>query len=95
MSMEQGTRSALEQEVEKAEIISGLRHALDLKYRHLCQLARADWEHLFGSDPADACITVRIQTKPSPATRGSGFLKSRRQSIPKTETKSSVPRFAH
>ncbi len=95
MNTERGTNSALEQEIEKAEIISGLRHAFDLQYRRLCQLARADWECLFGSDPADACVTVRIQTKPSAATRGSGFLKSRRQSIPKTETKSSVPRFVH
>jgi hypothetical protein len=95
MSMERGTHSALEQEIEKAEILTGIRHALDLSYRRMCQAARADWEYLFGSDPADTCVTVRIQTKPSAATRGSGFLKSRRQLATKTEAKGSVPRFAH
>ena len=93
MSMDQGIRSALGQEVEKAEIIAGLRHALDLQYQRLCRLARADWERLVGTDPADACVTVRIQ--PSVATRGSGFLKSRRQKVSKAVAKASLPRFAH
>ena len=93
--MEQGTHSALQEEIGKAEVIAGLRRALDAGYRRLCQTARADWERLVGSDPADACVTVRIQTKPSAAARGSGFLKSRRQLLPRTEAKGSVPRFAH
>jgi len=95
MSMERETHAALKQEVEKAEIVAGLRHALDLQYQRLCQLARADWERLVGPDPADACVTVRIQPAAANATRGSGFLKSRRQAISKIAAKSSVPRFAH
>lgn len=90
--MDQGIRSALGQEAEKAEIIAGLRHAIDLQYQRLCRLARADWERLVGSDPADACVTVRVQTT---ATRGAGFLKSRRPAISKAAAKASLPRFAH
>jgi len=93
--MKQGTQSVLEQQIEKAEVLTGILHALDLAYRRMCQAARADWERLFGSDPADACITVRVHTSPSAATRGSGFLKSRRQSVSKSTAKGSVPRFAH
>jgi len=93
--MKQGTQSALEQEIEKAELLTGIRHVLDLTYRRMCHAARADWEQLFGSDPADACITVRVHTSPSTAARGSGFLKSRRQSVSKSPAKGSVPRFAH
>ena len=91
--MEKRTHAALKQEIEKAEIVAGLRRALDLQYQRLCDLARADWERLVGPDPADACVTVRIQTTPSIATRGSGFLKSRRARFPKI--KNPVPRFAH
>ena len=83
--------SALEQEVSKAEIIAGLRNALDQRYRRLRQAAQTDWERLLGDDPADACVTVRVEQ--STATRGSGFLKSRRQ-VSKRRIKRSVPRFA-
>jgi hypothetical protein len=93
--MKQGTQSALEQEIEKAEILTGIRHVLDLTYRRMRQAARADWERLFGSDPADACITVRVHTSPSTATRGSGFLKSRRQAASKNGADGRVPGFAH
>lgn len=93
--MKQGTQSALEQEIEKAEIIAGILHALDLTYRHMCRVARSDWERLFGTDPADACVTVRVNPKPSTGTRGSGVFKSRRQLISKSHTKRSVPHFAH
>ena len=92
--MDQGIHSALEQEVEKAEIIAGFRHALDLQYQRLCRLARADWERLVGADPADGCVTVRVQAT-APSTRGSGFLKSRRQGVSKPAAKASTPRFAH
>lgn len=92
MSTKQGNGSLLKQEVEKAETIAGLRRALDLQYQRLCQLARADWERLVGPDPADVCVTVRIH--PATATRGSGFLKSRRPAITKMVAKNPVPRFA-
>jgi hypothetical protein len=92
MSLERG--GLLQREVDKAEIIAALRHALDVQYRRFCQAARADWERLFGSDPADACVTVRVTENQSAAIRGSGFLKSRRP-ISKPNAKSSLPRFAH
>jgi hypothetical protein len=95
MSMNRKTHALLAREAEKAEILCGLRHALDVQYRRICQTARADWERLIGSDPSDACVTVRIKTDTSTATRGSGFLKSRRQPTSKSQAKSSVPRFAH
>ena len=82
------------QELARAEAIAGLRHALDSKYRQICKVARRDWERLFGGkDLADACVNVRVAVSPSNATRGSGFLKSRRQSISKRATKR-LPRFA-
>ena len=99
MSTKEGKQALLQRELAKFEILAGLRHALDLNYRRLCQAARADWERLFGAkDPADACVSVRvavnpvaIQTTPIP---GSGFLKSRRQPE-KSAGKASLPRFAH
>lgn len=93
--MEQKPQTALAQEIEKAELLTGIRHVLDLTHRCVCQAARADWEHLFGSDPADTCVTVRVQTSPATGTRGSGFLKPRRQLVSKSHVKGSVPRFAH
>ncbi|HWY39970.1 MAG TPA: hypothetical protein VNX27_04165 [Chthoniobacterales bacterium] len=93
--MEQKPQTALAQEIENAEILTGIRHALDVTYCRVRQAARADWERLFGSDPADACVTVRVQTSPATATRGAGFLKSRRQLVSKSPAKGSVPRFAH
>ena len=91
MSMEE---TLFQRELAKAEVIAGLRHALDSKYRQICKGARRDWERLFGrKDPADSCVSVRVAVVPSSATRGSGFLKSRRQSISKSTTKR-LPRFA-
>jgi hypothetical protein len=95
MSTEESTQALLERELEKAEILAGFRHALDQTYRRLRETAQADWKRLLGADPADACVTVRIQTDRSTATRGSGFLKSRRQRVSKAGAKGSVPTFAH
>jgi len=94
MSTENGVRAALEHELEKAEILACFRHALDQSYRRLFDAARSDWERLFGKDPADACVTVRVTDTESSAVRGSGFLKSRCQ-VAKSDSKGSVPRFAH
>jgi hypothetical protein len=91
----EGRKEALfQQELANVELLTALRHALDFRYRHLCQAARADWERLFGKDPADSCVTVRVATGPAGAVRGSGFLKSRRP-ISKSTAKSSLPSFAH
>jgi hypothetical protein len=96
MSREQGKQALFQKELAKVETIAGLRHALDLRYRRLCDAARSDWERLFGSkDPADACVTVRVAGEAvAIQTRGSGFLKSRRPSEAKPAAKR-LPRFAH
>ena len=94
--MEAGKQALFQRELAKVEIIAGLRHALDSKYRRLCEVARADWERLFGpKDPADACVSVRVAAIQTTAIRGSGFLKSRRQPVSKSNAKGSMPRFAH
>jgi hypothetical protein len=100
MSMEEGKRALFQRELAKVEVVTGLRHALNLQYRRLCEAARSDWERLFGSkDPADACVSVRVAVEPiaiqSTAIRGSGFLKSRKQPVSKSGAKGSLPRFAH
>ena len=97
--MEEGKQALFQKEPAKVEIVAELRHALDLQYRRLCEAARADWERLFrgfrGKDPAAACVSVRVAAIPSSTTRGSGFLKSRRQAVSKSSAKASLPRFAH
>lgn len=95
MSKEHGLQALFQKEADKAEIIAALRHALDVQYRRFCQAARADWERLCGNDSADKCVTVRVSANQPAAIRGSGFLKSRRQPISKSNAKESVPRFAH
>lgn len=95
MSSENGAEDLFHRELARVEMLAGLRYALDLRYRRLCEAARSDWERLFGDkDPADACVSVRVTAVPSGATRGSGFLKSRRPLGPKTATKR-LPGFAH
>ena len=93
--MNERKQALFESALAKLELLAALRNALDLRYRRLCNVARADWERLFGNDPADSCVTVRVETSPSAATRGSDFLNSRSQPASKAESKSSVPRFAH
>ena len=95
MSREIGAESLFQRELQKVETLAGLRHALDFRYRRLCQAARADWERLFSDkDPADACVSVRIAAVSSNAIPGSGFLKSRKQPPRKASAKH-LPGFAH
>jgi hypothetical protein len=95
MSRENGAEALFQRELARVETIAGLRQALDLRYRRLCEAARNDWERLFGAkDPADACVSVRVTATQSGAIRGSGFLKSRRPVEPKTSAKR-LPGFAH
>lgn len=94
MGADERGEELFQRELEKAEVIAGLRHTLDLRYRRFVEAARADWERLIGSDPSDACVTVRISANEPAAIRGSGFLKSRR-SASKSSGQSSEPRFAH
>ena len=61
MSRENGGEALFQRELARVEILAGLRHALDLRYRRLCNAARSDWERLFrAKDPADACVSVRV-----------------------------------
>ena len=94
MSTERAKQALVQSEAAKTEVIAGLRHTLDSQYRRFVQAARADWERLIGSEPSEACVTVRVSAKEPAANHGSGFLKSRRP-ISKPTTKSSLPRFAH
>jgi hypothetical protein len=93
--MKKNVQTSLDYEVEKAELLAVIRHAVDLRYHRLCQAARTDWERLIGSDPSDACVTVRVHTSPQSATRGSGFLKSRRRPVSKSHPNGAMPHFAH
>ncbi|HME88034.1 MAG TPA: hypothetical protein VKE30_02335 [Chthoniobacterales bacterium] len=93
--MKGATEARFREELTKVEIIAGLHHALDLRYRHLRDAARGDWERLFGNkDLADSCVTIRVATIQSGAIRGCDFLKSRRQSGRKSHTRP-LTRFAH
>jgi len=95
MSIEERKQALFQKQLANVELLAAVRNALGFRYRRLWEAARADWERLFGSDPADSCVTVRVQTSQSTTTRGSGFLKSRRQPVSKTRANDSVPRFAH
>ena len=51
----------IQDEMIKIEIIEGLQRALDNNFRRLRDTARREWESRFdGSDPSDACVSVRI-----------------------------------
>jgi hypothetical protein len=87
-------QTPFQRELARAEVLAGLRHALDIRYRKICQTARADWERLFaGSDPSDARVSVRLTVErlETRAIRGCGFLKSPSQPIVKRQR---LPRFA-
>jgi hypothetical protein len=95
MSREEEEGASFQRELAKVEITCGLRQALDLRYRQICDSAGADWQRLFGGkDPADACVSVRVSAALSNAIRGAGFLKLRTQLSRKASGKRS-PRFAH
>jgi hypothetical protein len=95
MSGEERKQALFQKELAKVELLTAFRHAMDFRYRRSCQAARADWERLFGSDPANSCLSVRVQTSQSTPTRGFGVLKSRMQPVSQTRANGSVPRFAH
>ena len=51
------------------QLINGLQHTLHANYDRLLQAAKKEWESKFaGSDPSDACVTVRIAAD-APAPR--------------------------
>ena len=53
--------------IDSRRLITGLRHALDVSYTRVLDAAKERWEqHFEGSDPSNACVTVRITSgKPS------------------------------
>jgi hypothetical protein len=53
--------------IDSRRLITGLRYALDVNYARVLDGARQQWERYFeGSDPSNACVTVRITSgKPS------------------------------
>ena len=55
--------------IDSRRLIIGLKHALDVSYERVLNTAKAQWEqHFEGSDPADACVSVRITAgKPTAA----------------------------
>lgn len=55
--------------IDSRRLITGLRHALDVNYGRVLGAARERWERYFeGTDPANACVTVRISSgKPTAA----------------------------
>jgi hypothetical protein len=49
--------------INNRRLISGLKHALDMNYARVMEIARNEWEHTFaGKDPSDACVSVRISS---------------------------------
>jgi hypothetical protein len=47
--------------IDSRRLISGLRNALDMNYARVLASARTQWEQNFeGTDPSDACVSVRI-----------------------------------
>jgi hypothetical protein len=55
--------------IDSRRLITGLRHALDVNYTRVLEAAKERWEqHFEGTDPSDACVTVRITSgKPTAA----------------------------
>jgi hypothetical protein len=55
--------------IDSRRLITGLRHALDVSYTRVLEAAQERWErHFEDSDPANACVTVRITSgKPTAA----------------------------
>ena len=82
------------QKYARLEVIANFRNAVDQSYRRIRGAARRQWEHHFlhRFDPADACVTVRINDVPVRAIRGSGFLKSGKIA---TRQPLRSPHFAH
>ena len=64
--------------IDSRRLITGLRQALDVNYARVLDAARAQWErHFEGSDPSDACVSVRITSgKPT-----AGVIKKRAASL--------------
>jgi hypothetical protein len=53
--------------IESRRLLTALRHSLDVSYARVLDGAKQRWErHFEGSDPSDACVSVRTTSgKPS------------------------------
>jgi hypothetical protein len=53
--------------IDSRRLITGLRHALEVNYARVLDAASERWDrHFEGSDPSNACVSVRITSgKPS------------------------------
>jgi hypothetical protein len=70
--------------INNRRLISGLKHALDMNYARVMEIARKEWEHTYaGKDPSDACVSVRISSGNSGknALPCGGILKKPRSSL--------------
>jgi hypothetical protein len=87
------TSHEFEKQAARFETTESIRCALDRNYQRLRKAARRQWERHFlhTFDPADACVTVRINNVRVRAIRGSGFLKAGKIGTRKTLRS---PRFA-
>jgi hypothetical protein len=57
------THDLLKGRATNAELITGLRTALDQSYSRMLKAASAEWQRQFGGkDPSDSCVTVRISS---------------------------------
>jgi hypothetical protein len=67
--------------INNPRLISGLKHALDMNYARVMEIARNEWEHTYaGKDPSDACVSVRISSGKKALPCG-GILKKPRSSL--------------
>ena len=82
-----------EKRAARFETTESIRHALDRSYQRMRKAAHRQWERHFlhRLEPADACVTVRINNVRVRAIRGSGFLKAGKIATRKTLRS---PRFA-
>jgi hypothetical protein len=83
-----------EKQAVRFETIESIKQALDRSYQRMRDTAHRQWQRHFlhTFDPADACVTVRINNVRVRAIRGSGFLKAGKIATRKTFR---TPRFAH
>src|SRR5947207_3262369 len=65
MNRDDGQETPFQKELTKVEMIAGLRNALDLRYRRLCQAARSDWERLFGDNDAGRSEIMFLEIAPA------------------------------
>jgi hypothetical protein len=57
------THDSSEHIIDNRRLIRGLKHALDMNYARVMEIARNQWACSYaGKDPSDACVSVRISS---------------------------------